>query len=246
MTVLAIPVKDLVHAKQRLAAVLGPAERRELARAMLGDVLRAAVAAGLDAVWLVTRDAEVVELARAFPVEIVGEDANRGHTAAVAAAQARAVAAGVRVFLTLPGDVPCVSADEIARLAAAAGTAPAAVFAPSRSGAGTNGVALSPPGVMPLTFGEPSFDNHLAAARARGLRPEVLALPGLGLDIDGPDDLAALLASGSATESARLVREWAASGRVPVPPAPANGPAGNGPAAADRSAPSTPGARSRR
>ena len=41
----AVPVKDLANAKQRLVPALSPAERRELARAMLGDVLEALVAA---------------------------------------------------------------------------------------------------------------------------------------------------------------------------------------------------------
>ncbi|MGH7300023.1 MAG: 2-phospho-L-lactate guanylyltransferase, partial [Candidatus Rokuibacteriota bacterium] len=41
----AVPVKDLVNAKQRLVPALAPRERRELARAMLEDVLDAAVAA---------------------------------------------------------------------------------------------------------------------------------------------------------------------------------------------------------
>jgi 2-phospho-L-lactate guanylyltransferase (CobY/MobA/RfbA family) len=58
---------------------------------------------------------------------------------------------------------------------------------------------------MPLKFGEPSFDNHVLAARARGLEPVVLRLGGLGLDIDAPADLDALLARGPATRSARLV-----------------------------------------
>jgi 2-phospho-L-lactate guanylyltransferase (CobY/MobA/RfbA family) len=82
------------------------------------------------------------------------------------------------------------------------------VFTPSRSGLGTNGVLLRPPAVMPLTFGEPSFDNHLAAARALRLAPRVVRLPGLGLDVDDPDDLSALLATGGHTESARLVAGW--------------------------------------
>ena len=55
---------------------------------------------------------------------------------------------------------------------------------------------LAPPGAMPLTFGEPSFANHLAAARAAGLAPRVLELPGIGLDVDAPDDLPVLLERG--------------------------------------------------
>ena len=214
MIVCAVPVKDLVNAKQRLTRALGPDQRMALARAMLRDVLRAAVAARLDAVWVITRDDEVSGIARALGAKVLGESENRGHTAAVALAQERAADAGARVFVTIPGDVPLVTADEIRTLAAAA-TRPAsttrpgaAAFTPSRSRLGTNGVALAPPTVMPLEFGEPSFDNHLAAARERGLVPEVLVLPGLGVDVDSPEDLPVLLAEGAATETGRLLARW--------------------------------------
>src|SRR5206468_2978609 len=168
--------------------------------------------AALDAVWVTTRDDAVSAIARALGATVLGERENRGHTAAVALAQQRAAEAGAHVFVTIPGDVPLVTADEIRTLAAAARSASAA-FTPSRSRLGTNGVALSPPTLMPLTFGEPSFDNHLAAARERGLTPAVLALPGLGVDIDSPEDLPLLLAEGAATDSARLLARWDVAAR---------------------------------
>jgi 2-phospho-L-lactate guanylyltransferase len=208
MIVAAIPVKDLANAKQRLMRVLDPAQRRELARAMLIDVLRAVDGVGLDQVWVVTREPEVAALARALGARPLAEADNRGHTAAVAAAQAEAVRAGADAFMTIPGDVPCVTASEIRALVGASTGRPAGVFAPSRSGLGTNGVLLAPPAVMRLRFGEPSFEDHLAAARAAGLQPRIVALPGLGLDVDDPDDLAALLVAGAGTESARLVAGW--------------------------------------
>jgi 2-phospho-L-lactate guanylyltransferase len=215
MIVAAVPVKDLVNAKQRLVPALDAEQRTALAAAMLQDVLAALCAAALDRVWVVTRDSGVVALARAHGAETLIEDDNRGHTAAVAHAQAEAVRIGARVFLTIPGDVPCVTTEEVRRLAEAAGPRTPA-FSPSRSGLGTNGVALVPPEIMPLTFGEPSFENHLAAARARGLTPRVLALPGLGLDVDAPDDLAALLAAPRPTASARLLGALHVDARVPV------------------------------
>ncbi|HXD97337.1 MAG TPA: 2-phospho-L-lactate guanylyltransferase [Candidatus Acidoferrum sp.] len=208
MIAAAVPVKDLVNAKQRLIRVLDASERRALARTMLIDVLRALGGAGLDRVWVVTREPEVAALARSFGAEPLAEAENRGHTAAVAAAQAEAVRAGADALLTIPGDVPCVTAAEIRTLIDALAAPPAVVFTPSRSGLGTNGALLAPPAVMPLRFGEPSFDNHLAAARALRLDPRIVPLPGLGLDVDDPDDLAALLTAGADTESARLVAGW--------------------------------------
>ena len=215
MTVLllAVPVKDLVNAKQRLIPALSPTERRELARAMLEDVLDAAVAALPGAVLVVTTDPEVQAVARAAGARCLTECANRGHTAAVAFAQREAMTQGAARFLTLPGDVPCVTAEEIASLCAALPEAPGVVFVPSRSGQGTNAALLAPPDAIPLTFGEPSFENHLKTARAAGLAPRVLELPGIGLDVDAPDDLPVLLERGPATRSARLLRGFPTGAR---------------------------------
>ncbi len=201
----AIPVKDLVNAKQRLVPALRPAERRALARAMLADVLAAMVAALPGSVAVVTTDPEVRALAGEAGVDCWTEPANRGHTAAVEFAQAQAAARGAARFLTIPGDVPCVTADEVTRLLSALEPG-GVVFVPSRSGLGTNAALLAPPGAMALTFGEPSFANHLAAARAAGLVPRVLELPGIGLDVDAPDDLPVLLERGPHTRSASLLR----------------------------------------
>ena len=198
----AVPVKDLVNAKQRLIPALEPAERHDLAAAMLEDVLDALDAAGGVAVHIVTRDPEVLALAQRRGVACLTESANRGHTEAVAFAQADAARRGAQAFLTIPGDVPCTTAEEVRALLATAG--PGATFLPSRSGFGTNAALLSPVDVMPLKFGEPSFTNHLDAARARGLAPRVLALAGIGLDVDAPEDLRLLLSHGASTRAGRL------------------------------------------
>jgi len=208
MIVAAVPVKDVTNAKQRLMRVLDGPERRELARAMLIDVLRAFGGAGVDRVWVVTREPEVAAIARSLGAEPLAEAENRGHTAAVATAQAEAARVGARAFLTIPGDVPCVSGAEIRALVAALTGPSAAVFVPSRSGLGTNGVLLAPPGAMRLRFGEPSFENHLTAARALRLTPTVIRLRGLGLDVDAPEDLLALLGEGAGTQSRDLLVRW--------------------------------------
>jgi 2-phospho-L-lactate guanylyltransferase len=214
MIVAAVPVKDVVNAKQRLMRVLDGRERRELARAMLIDVLKALGDAALDQVWVVTREPEVAALARSLGAEPLDEPENRGHTAAVATAQAEAARQGATAFLTIPGDVPCVSAAEIRALVDAINAPPAVVLTPSRSGLGTNGVLLSPPSAMRLRFGEPSFDGHVVAARALRLDVSIVRLPGLGLDVDAPEDLGMLLAEGATTESGRLLTSWQITERL--------------------------------
>lgn len=216
-TVVAVPVKDLLNAKQRLIPLLAPPERGELARTMLEDVLDALDRARLGDVFVVTRDPAVEVLAKRHGAATLGEEVNRGHTEAVAHAQRAALARGARRFVTIPGDVPCTTPDELTTLAAALPPGPGVAFVPSLSGFGTNAVLLEPPDRLPLKFGEPSFENHLVAARAAGLQPLVLRLPGIGLDIDAPEDLALLLERGSGTRSAGLLRSLGVPARLAAP-----------------------------
>src|SRR5262249_44937103 len=131
-----------------------------------------------------------------------------GHTAAVARGLGTCRELGATVMLTVPGDLPCLSAEEVRAVLAACGRPPAAVFVPSHSGLGTNAACLAPPDAVPLRWGGPSFAGHRAAGGAAGLEPVVLPLPGAGLDIDAPEDLEALLALGAHTRAARLLRSF--------------------------------------
>ena len=61
--------------------------------------------------------------------------------------------------------------------------------------------SATPATAVPLRFGDDSFRPHLAAARARGIEPRILRLPGIGLDIDTPADLDVLLATPGTTRA---------------------------------------------
>jgi len=217
MIVAVVPVKDLSEAKQRVGPLLTASERMLLVQAMLEDVLSCLLASPVDSVWVVTGDPEVIEIARKLKVRIVLEPVNLGHTGAVSLAQRRLVAEKAKGLLTIPGDVPLATPDEIAALIHDAPPAPSVTFVPSRNGLGTNGVLLSPPDLLKLKFGEPSFSNHLDAARARGLKPRVLALSGLGLDVDTAEDLQILLSRGGQTKTVSLLSQIGLTARMSEP-----------------------------
>jgi len=197
-----VPVKDFEGAKQRLAPALAPAERVALYEAMLEDVLAALSGArGLSGVALLTREPRAAGLAKRYGARIIGEPANRGHTAAVATAAQALAAEGVRGLLAIPGDVPLATSAEIETALARHGAAPAMTIAPAHDERGSNCVVCSPPDAVPLRFGDDSFFPHLAAARAVGIEPTIVRLSGLALDIDTPADLAALLSRPAQTRA---------------------------------------------
>ena len=183
-----VPIKEFAGAKQRLSARLSPAQRRELACVMATAVLTALAAArGLAGIAVVTIDPEATALANSFGARIITDGARDGHTGAVDGAR-RTLSAEAGI-LTLPGDIPLVTAEEIEALLAATGPAPAFTIVPAHDKLGSNAVLCVPPLLVPLRFGEDSYYPHLAAARAAGIEPSIVELPGIGMDIDHPADI---------------------------------------------------------
>ncbi len=211
----ALPVKRFADAKQRLSSLLSQAERQSLAAAMLKDVLSALAAAPLDGIMVNTADPLAAALARRFGARVVQIRSEDGHTAAVAAMAETLAAEGVAAMLALPGDIPRITAAEIETLCAARRPAPSFTIAPAHDERGSNAVLLAPPNAVPLRFGDDSFFPHLDAARRQGIEPVVVALPGIALDIDQPDDLHALLRATPAqdTHTTRLLRDFGLIGR---------------------------------
>ena len=189
----AVPVKEFAGAKQRLAPLLTPRQRRELAAAMLEDVLTALADALLAGVMVNTVDPLAAELAHRYGARVVTDGARDGHTGAVAAMARILAAEGRAAMLTVPGDIPRVTASEIAAVIEARRPAPSLTIVPAHDGRGSNAVLCAPPRVMPLSFGDDSFLPHLSAARAIGVEPTIVKFPGIGLDIDQPSDIQALL-----------------------------------------------------
>jgi 2-phospho-L-lactate guanylyltransferase len=205
-----IPMKELAHAKQRLAPLLDERQRRELALAMLTDVLTACVDSGsFDLTCVVSSDPEVCWHARelgarpiAEPATLRSETGLRALNAGLTFAQrylARRV--GVTELVIVPADVPLATPGDLYAVVAALGEdAPRAVVVPS-SDNGTNALALRPAEAIPMRFGPDSADAHEAAAREAGLGVVRLEIDGLRFDVDSDDDLRALpsLNCGAAT-----------------------------------------------
>jgi 2-phospho-L-lactate guanylyltransferase (CobY/MobA/RfbA family) len=156
--------------KSRLPAEL----RAEVALAMLGDVLEAAVGHG-DRVRLVTDDAAATALAASLDIEVTA-DPGGGQGAAVEAALD-----GVDgPCLVVNADLPCASADALACLA---GEAPAHVAAVDGT---TNALALPDAGWFRPVYGPGSAERFAAAGLGR------VRLPALEHDVDTVSDLESL------------------------------------------------------
>lgn len=178
-----IPLRGRGERKTRLAARFDAEQRRQLSQKMFGHVAA------------VLRDNPVISdvalLSDVRPEKWESpfiRDEGRGLNVELSSL---AEAFGPRPLLVIHADLPLVSPDDIAVLLEEAGGGCA--IAPDRVGTGTNAVALHDPSGFAFAFGPDSFARHLAAAQGQA---RVVARPGLGLDIDTPDDLDAAIALG--------------------------------------------------
>jgi 2-phospho-L-lactate/phosphoenolpyruvate guanylyltransferase len=171
-----VPLKLGSDRKSRLASILTLERRHELVEQMAKHVFTALAAVeSVDEIVMIASCDVHQWPVRHFP------DRGRGLNGELGAA-ARTIGSGL---LVIHGDLPCVEAEEIATLLAAAESSGFAI-APDRHREGTNALALRhvPPGFA-FAFGENSFAAHRALL---GGKLAIVDRVGLACDIDTPAD----------------------------------------------------------
>jgi 2-phospho-L-lactate guanylyltransferase len=193
-TLAILPVKSFSEAKQRLRPGLDPVTRRELAEAMLTDVLEALGASAIDEIVVISAGARAREIAHDYGAAAI-EDREDGHNAAAALGIRAGRTLGAQRVLLVPGDCPALDPGEVDELLERPARAPSVVIVPDRHGTGTNALLVTPPDALAPSFGPGSCQRHLANAKAAGIHAEVVNVPSLALDIDTPEDLGVLAAA---------------------------------------------------
>ncbi|MEO9254497.1 MAG: 2-phospho-L-lactate guanylyltransferase [Tepidiformaceae bacterium] len=188
-------MNHLDRAKGRLAALLSPAQRAELALMTLTTVWEAALEATAG-VAILTADPRVRVLLG--PSADVIEESAEAHglngqlTAAVARLSSDGTLRG-GPLLILHADLPLATVESIREFVAYSPGPNSATLVRSGDG-GTNAMLLWPADGMELAYGSGSAAKHEANALAAGRRVAWCESAGLTLDLDMPVDLAALLA----------------------------------------------------
>lgn len=193
MKTILLPVKDFKDAKHRLAPRLSPNERFGLARAMMSDVLGALTQSRMsERVVVFTAGPEAAQMSRARGFEVVVEKHVAGHSAAVnyMVGQLRP---GSSKLMIIPADLPFLTSGDVDTALEKADDA--ILLIPSRDGTGTNGMVFTPPMRIAAEYGEGSLRRHLSNAADAGIRATVVEIPGIGFDIDTPEDLRLFLST---------------------------------------------------
>lgn len=184
-----LPVKMLDESKSRLTAVLSPDERAQLVRELLLRTLGAlAATADLSGVLVVSRDTFVQTLAHHHGAEAIAEGAAAGLNGAAALGLAHVHLWGASHALVLPTDLPFVTAAAITAMLPEHGTA--VRLCSDHLNYGTNALCVPTDSGFRFSFGEGSFERHLAEAVRLDLPTRIINVPALQFDLDTPEDWA--------------------------------------------------------
>lgn len=186
-----VPYRERPDLKSRLADQLGPAQRLQLARTMLGQVLDALLQSrSVQAVLLVGDAAPPPDFARRWAVEHLetSESLNDSVRRACHAAAARGATEALIAHADLPTLTPPLIDQMIARGRALPGAARAAL-ASCQHQDGTNLLWLTPATPIEFAYGQGSRARHLQILRGHGYA--LVELPSIR-DVDSREDLAAL------------------------------------------------------
>jgi 2-phospho-L-lactate guanylyltransferase len=208
-----IPVNGLDRAKGRLAELLSPEQRAELALATLETVLAAVDEARCEA-FVLTADQRVAGAVAGPAVVVPDREDAAGLNAQLEAAVAELDG---DELLILHADLPLATGEDIRAVVAAAAEAPSATMVKSPDG-GTNAMLLRPPGRFALAYGRESAALHRAAAEGSGMTVVAAVAPGLELDLDTPADLQRLLTTDEGQQSAagKLLLAWGIGEPLPA------------------------------
>lgn len=185
-----VPVNRLDKAKGRLDGLLSPEERAALALITTRTVVDGAT--GLGPVAVLTADETVSHEFRSRVRILEEEPALRGLNAQLESGLRRL--AEYESVLILHADLPLAAMDGLrAFMEAAPGGNSVTIVRPADGG--TNAMLLRPPGRFSLAYGVGSCAKHVEAAERAGMTVTVMHSPELEVDLDTPEDVAALLAT---------------------------------------------------
>ena len=182
-----VPIKELGKSRSRLAGVLTADRRAALSLRMFRRVL-AAAAPVCGRVVAVGRDECARRAAQELGAEWIDDTAS-DLTGAVSLALSELKAAGAAAMY-LPADLPFIRSEDVRELVRVSRGGATLTLAPARFDGGTNAIVVPADSAFEPALTGDSFEPHREAAHTLGLRTAYLDSPGLGIDIDRPEDLA--------------------------------------------------------
>lgn len=197
-----IPVSRFSNAKTRLSPTLTSAERENLLKSMLKDVIKV-LNNTVDDVVVISSDEDVLKYVKDLNVLLLEEKGDTDLNGALGQAVDWCSNHCHRVLI-MPSDVPLVKDNHIKDILSL-GEEYELVIAPAKGG-GTNAL-LCPSRDMGMKFGDCSFFEHIKEAQKNLFSWSVYDSFYLSLDVNTAEDLGEIMLHGQGTETRNFLKK---------------------------------------
>jgi 2-phospho-L-lactate/phosphoenolpyruvate guanylyltransferase len=185
-----VPVKPFNRAKSRLADVLVPEQREQLAAGLLVRTVRLLLPLPeIAGVLAISRDTKALAMVRELGAQTVQESGAPELNNALYRATHALHGWGANAALVVPADIPLLAPADVEEVVGLGKYRGSVVIVPDRHQHGTNLLLVHPPGIIPYSFGVDSFAEHQRLAQEANATVIVHRSERAALDLDTPGDL---------------------------------------------------------
>lgn len=140
-------------------------------------------------ITVLSRDTKVLAIAREYRLHTIQECGTPRLNASLQRAAEILRLQGCSEILVLRPNLPLMTPQDIRQIVHLGRYLKTVVVVPDRNVDDTNGLLLTPPGLIPFSFGTGSFKRHSSLAEEAGATVHVYRMERSGLDMDKPGDL---------------------------------------------------------
>ena len=182
MNFILVPFKNFKNAKSRLRKDLSDKETKKIVKLMLEDVLEQVSKSKLgDKKFLLTNDSEAIAWDKNMVLNNIGKQ-NKLMKVRLWITPVLILGIGASAVLRLPGDVPAISHQDIDEIIHNGKKDNVSVLVPSSSW--DKCVLQVSPDVISSSFGENSFEKHMASFIGNDIKFKVMEIENVSIDID--------------------------------------------------------------
>ena len=198
-----IPVKTFAKAKTRLQ--LPQKAKDDLCKLMFEEVLKTVIDSDIDAVMVVSKDKDAIEIGKSYDVIQIIDNNETGVNNAVSLADKYLANNGFDASIVFPQDIPFMQREDIDNLLKFS-SSNSVLVVPSRRFDGTNALLRSPVNIMETHYDEDSYKIHLQTGRNHTKNTSLVLMRRIMMDVDNNDDLEFVLGQNENSEICEKIK----------------------------------------
>lgn len=184
-----IPIKPLATAKSRLSSILSIEDRQKLVLSLFQNTItKLNQWDQIGGILVVSADTTYKNHIVDPGITFLKENQASGLNASIRLAANYLIARSIESMLVIHADMPFLNQKDL-DLFLCKKTVPGLTIASDHHGTGTNVMLVSPPDLIPFSYGENSYQHHIQSAQKIGVPVNSFFSEALAFDIDLPVDL---------------------------------------------------------